>query len=66
MQPYRPFSAYRPHDYRIPRSMRETYGKDVDLYVAPVRPSHSKYDWLGWVILIAIAGLNIWLAYGWF
>lgn len=26
------FSEYRPHDYRTPRSAREAFGYDVDLY----------------------------------
>jgi hypothetical protein len=30
---YRPFSEYRHHDYRTPRSVKEAYGWDAPLYV---------------------------------
>lgn len=54
------FTEYRPHDYHVPRSMKEAYGWDAPLYVEEEQSSLSGLTWT-----IAIAGLLIWLAYGW-
>ena len=33
MKNYKPFSVYRPNDYRTPRSMKQAFGDDQRLYV---------------------------------
>jgi len=57
------FSEYRPHDYRLPRSMREAYGYEPVLYVQD--DDHSLTRWTGAFVWLSAIGLVIWYAYGW-
>ena len=54
---YRPFSEYRQKDYMTPRSLKEAYGRDVDLYVEE-EMSPNRHRWL----LLGLIGC-MWIAY---
>jgi len=57
------FSEYRPHDYRLPRSMREAYGYEPALWSDS--GDHDLLWWAGLTMWAIAIGLVIWYAYGW-
>ena len=63
MQPYRPFSEFRPKDYRVPRSLREAYGYEPVLYEQ--EPDSSFSWWAGLCAWIIAVGLLVWYIAGW-
>ncbi len=60
---HRYFCEYRPHDYRIPRSMREAYGEEPILWEEEEPPDAIWYAGV-MVWAVAVGGL-IWYAAGW-
>ena len=54
---YKPFSEYRHKDYMTPRSLKEAYGRDVDLYV---EEEISPYRH-GWLVLMLVG--ICWISY---
>ncbi len=64
MRDHHYFSEYRPHDYRLPRSMREAYGHEPVLWVQQDN-DHDALWWAGLTVWAIALGLVIWYAYGW-
>jgi hypothetical protein len=48
------FTEYRAHDYRVPRSMKEAYGRDVPLFIEE-KPVFDKTDVIVSILLMGIA-----------
>ena len=48
------FTEYRAHDYRVPRSMKEAYGRDVPLFIEE-KPVFDKTDVIVSLLLVGIA-----------
>jgi hypothetical protein len=55
MNNYKPFSLYRHKDYVVPRSLKEAYGQDVELYVEPER----RTDLLPIALVLTLIALTI-------
>ena len=48
------FSEYRHKDYRTPRSTREAFGRDVDLYVEDKTVGETNYAYLFLALCTAV------------
>lgn len=55
MNDFRPFSEYRQKDYVTPRSLKDIYGYEPELYVEKDVRGDS---WVGW-LAIMVAGFLI-------